>query len=268
MENGKCEKVCVFTIRWDVSQEEDLFAAGWDIVPQICYLLLGSFSGKQELKWREVVSNCCFQAWQAAAGAGGIGGSTVKSLKCWLSQLLARYLIFKLEDTQRFSLGAVSEIVYNSFLCCVWMKYFVSHEMYSQSQGTAEREAVCTWSQTSSDFAVYLQLSFSGTFAFKRSQDAQEKYFLCLLHWLGQQRRGRRSSQVWLLYLGGVGSVSDQCLGTTNSSSSGMWLRLGLPNSCVNPAEATIRRDYHREQALPTILPSGTFWAVRGRRSS
>lgn len=208
MENGKCEKVCVFTIRWDVSQEEDLFAAGWDIVPQICYLLLGSFSGKQELKWREVVSNCCFQAWQAAAGAGGIGGSTVKSLKCWLSQLLARYLIFKLEDTQRFSLGAVSEIVYNSFLCCVWMKYFVSHEMYSQSQGTAEREAVCMWSQTSSDCAVYLQLSFSGTFAFKRVKMHKKKAFsVSYIDWASRGEAGdpaRCGCCTW--------EVLDQCL--------------------------------------------------------
>lgn len=149
VEHGEGSSVCSPCV-----SQEDLFAAVWDIVLQIYYPLFGSFFGKQELKWKELVSNCWFQAWQATAAAGGMGGSRVKILKCWLSLFQARYLTLKLEDTQRFSLGRVSEAVYNSFLCCVWMKYFVSHEMYSQSQRTAEREADCTWPQTSSSFRL------------------------------------------------------------------------------------------------------------------
>lgn len=76
------------------------------------------------------------------------------------------------------------------------------------------------------------------------------------------------SAKQWLVHLGGVGSVSAQCWVSQTAPAPGRGSGWGLPNSCVNPAEATIRRDFHREQALATILPSGTFWAVRGRRSS
>lgn len=129
--------------------------------------LMGCRSRRSACSWvrhcsSDLLSPYWFISWETRAEVEGIGfqlllSSLTSNYSCWwdgrirrenlevlIIPNLSKNLTFKLEDTQRFSLGTVSEVVYNSFSCSVWMKYFVSHEMYSQFQRTAEREADCT----------------------------------------------------------------------------------------------------------------------------
>lgn len=82
---------CVLPIRWDVSQEEDVFADKTLFFSSIISLLV-HFLGNRSWSGRKCFPAAAFQldkhcsCWWDSRVHGGIAGSTVRSLKCWLSQ--------------------------------------------------------------------------------------------------------------------------------------------------------------------------------------